>query len=254
MSMDILMDIYGEMDELSEVVAMFEGVLAANDIDMEKDLLVFMVKGYAFGLYAGEGIIPQMGVFIDAISSPDGAKKVMGKVFEGIEGFIDEMREELEGIVVHAKADCGTGECYALTFAFDNLPDDAKVDMPEEFIGEVVEFGYGLNSDNLAYFALYPDFGNGGFETMDNNERFNGDRKYIAGFDQQVTYFDVEKTVEYVDRWVQFAIKVDGGEPGEMEEYEMVKQYLKPVKSLILGSKEAEGGIVEMQGFLKITQ
>ena len=88
---------------------------------------------------------------------------------------------------------------------------------------------------------------------MDKNERFIADRKYIVGFDEQVTYLDIEKTMEYVDRWVQFATEIDGEEYADDEEYQMVKQYMKPVKSLILGAKEAEGGIVEMEGFLKIS-
>lgn len=252
LSIEMIMEMYSEMREMANVISMVKGSLMMNGLDLEDDVLAFMDKGYAFELQTGEGLIPYLGFYVDASSSPDSAKKVMTKISDGIGGYFRQegVDEKLAEAVKNEQVECG-GECYMFTFDFDGLPDTAKEDVVPELMNEPIKFSYGVNADNLAYFTLYPDFVATEYQTLDQNEGFKDAMKYIEGYDLQVSYVDIEGFLEYVDRWVQFGVNLEGsGE--DMTEYNLVMEYLKPFKFMVMGAKEISDEELEMEAFIKI--
>ncbi len=247
LSIEMMMDVYLEMREMADVISTVKGFLMMNGLDLEDDLLVFMDKGYAFELQTGEGLLPYLGFYVDASSSPKSAKKVMAKIFDGIGEVID---EKLLDVVKNEQVECG-GECYMFTFDFNELPDKAKEDVVPELMREPVKFSYGLNGDNLAYLTLYPDFAAVGYETLEQNSDFQGAMKYIEGYDSQGFYVDIEEFLEYADRWVQFGVNLEKNGK-DMSQYDMVMEYLKPFKFMVMGVKEISNEELEMEGFIKI--
>ncbi len=252
LSIEMMMEMYSDMREMANVISMVKGSLMMNGLDLEDDVLAFMDKGYAFELQTGEGLLPYLGFYVDASSSPESAKKVMAKISDGIDGYFREegVDEKLLEAVKNERVECG-GECYMFTFDFNGLPDTAKEDVVPELMREPIKLSYGVNDDNLAYLTLYPDFAEGGYKSLDQNEGFQDAVKYIEGYDLQVSYLDLEAFLNYVDTWVKFGVSLEGnGE--DMSEYEMVMDYLKPFKFMVMGAREISDEELEMEGFIKI--
>ncbi len=252
LSIEMMIEMYSDMREMANVISMVKGSLMMNGLDLEDDLLVFMDKGYVFELQTGDGLIPYFGFYVDASSSPESAKKVMTKISDGIGGYFREegVDEKVLDAVKNEQVECG-GECYMFTFDFNELPADAKENVVPELMKEPIKFSYGVNSDNLAYFTLYPDFGEEEYETLEQNTDFQEAMKYIEGYDLQVSYLDIDLFLAYVDRWVQFGMSLEGN-GDDTAEYDLVMEYLKPFKFMVMGAKEISDEELEMEGFIKI--
>lgn len=250
------MDMYKDIKDMGYVISMLKASLAMVKLDLEDDILSFMDKGYAFSMYSNGGLVPGFGMYVDAKSNLGSAKKIMSRINQGIDNVLveSEMNEEKRAIINHDKADCDEGECYVLDLDFDKLPKEDKQAIGEEFANQKISLQYGVNEDDLAFFSLYPDFLKGGYETMDQNLEFMKALEDIPGSVQQVSYLNVQALTDLVDRWVQYGLKVEGNENGEgMEDYYMVMDFLKPVKYVVSGGKAQQGGEIEMELFIKLS-
>lgn len=249
-SFDVLGELYGSMDGFEEGMQQLATGLASLGLDLEEDILSFMDKGYAFGLYDQGGIIPGIGIFIDASSNPDGAMKTMGVIAQNIEAGLVSLPPESEGVVVFEKNE--DGSAYKLSLDFSALPEEEAVGIPPQIAEESFEFHFGVNGDDLAYFALYAGF-DGEWNTVAENAEFMAGLDMIPGFDRSVAYFDVAGLMDYVDRIMRFAMVMEGGSADDvdaMAEYQMVRQYLGPIKSMVMGGAEAGESSVELEGFI----
>lgn len=255
--LDMMIEMYKNIDEVTYGVSMIKAALAMQKIDYEKDLMAFMDRGFAFSMNQTENLIPSIGLYFDAESSPDGAKKVMNRIYEGIEELLaeGEMDEEIMASISNEKVDCGAGECYVFAMDFAKFPKEAREEMGEAFADEKLMMQYGLNDKNLAFFTLYPRFLEGDFETMEENVRFAEAMALIPNMDEQVSFIDIRALANFIDGWVQYGLKQAGTEGTEdMSEYETVMEYARPVQYFVSGVKTIGEGQMEMEAFIKISK
>ncbi len=256
-NLEMVMDMYKDIDEMSYAFSMIRASLAMQKLDLEDDILVFMDRGYVFSMYEHGGLMPEIGLYFDAESNPEAAKKIMSRINEGIDGLLaeGEMDEEVLAAITNEKAVCGEGECYVFEMDFAKLPEEGREELGVEFADMKISMQYGVDSGNLAFFALYPDFLDGKYETLESNALFMDALKDVTGFNSQVSFMDVESLAGFVDGWVQYGLKAEGNEDGEgMEDYKTVMEYLRPVKYMVSGSKAFENGEVEMEAFIKLSK
>lgn len=247
------MAMYRNMEEFRDGVKMIEGALAAQGIDLEKDILSFMDKGYAFGLYDAGSLLPAMGLFIDASSNRAGAEKVMAQLFVAIEGILKDAPADLLPFITHESSATKNGDDNALVFDISALPDETKEGaFPEELRNERLEFHYGLDTDGTAYFAFYPGYDDRAFTVLGEDEAFVQALATIEGFDRSVSYIDVGGVMAYVDRIVDFAARIEGGSSSDLADYQLFRSYMAPVKSLILAGGPSGEGELKLGGFLRI--
>jgi len=252
----MMMKLYQHLEGFEEGMAQVRQALEAEGIDFDNDLLGFMDKGYAFGMYDSGMMIPSLGIFIDASSNRGGAEKVMDVLAEGVDAFEDgfksEAPDEFDAALTHEKAATKGGDNSELAFDASLLPDETMGAAPEELRDLRLEFNYGITTDDLAYFAFYPDFEAGSYETLGSQKTFTDDLALIPGYDRGVTYIDVQAIMAYVDRIVAYIVAVEGGSIEDMAEYELVKSYILPIKSIVFAAKESGEGEAEMEGFIRI--
>lgn len=255
--LDMMIAMYKDIDEVTYGVAMIKAALAMQKIDYEKDLMAFMDRGFAFSMNQTENLIPSIGLYFDAESSPDGAKKVMNVIYKGIEGLLAEggIDDDIMASISHEKVDCGEGECYVFAMDFAKLPEDGREEMGEAFANEKLMMQYGLNENNLAFFTMDSGFLDGQFDTLEKNARFAEAMALIPNMDEQASFIDVRALADFVDGWVQYGLKQSGTEGTEdMSEYETVMEYVRPVQYFVSGAKTTSGGQMEMEAFIKISK
>ncbi|MEZ4087328.1 MAG: DUF3352 domain-containing protein [Candidatus Gracilibacteria bacterium] len=251
-SFNVLGEFYGSIEGYQEGMNQLKAALVSQGLDLEDDILSFMDKGYAFALYDQGGIIPGFGIFIDAGSNRDGALKTMGVIAQNIEVGLQSLPPEAEGVIVFEKNEEGSE--YRLSVDFSALPEEEAVGIPPQIAGENIEFHFGVNDDDLAYFALYSGFDED-WGTVAENEAFTSALDMIPGYDRSVGYFDIDGIMGYVDRVMRFAMVMEGGSEEDvdaMTEYQMVREYLAPMKSLVMGGAKAGDSSVELEGFVTI--
>lgn len=247
-----MMQMYKNMEGFDEGMDAMKSALQAQGIDFDSDVLGFMDRGYAMGFYDLGSIIPSFGMFVDASSNRAGAEKVMAQLYSGIDGQLQDLPAELEPLLSHEESVTKGQQNYGLALDITKLPEEELAEVPEELRSTKLEFHYGVDTDDLAYFAFYPGFDVGDYTTMETNDRFRDALADIPGFDRGISYFDIEGTMAYVDRVVDFAQRMEGGSADDLGEYQMVRAYVSPIKSLIMAAAEAAEGEVELQGFLQI--
>lgn len=256
-SVEILLDIYGEVDEFAQGIGMLKAALAMQRLDLEKDLLSFMDRGFVVSMNEKGGLMPGMGIYFDAKSNPEGAKKLNERIYEGFESMLKEgqLDEDALALFSHGKQECGEGECYLFEMDFSKVPEEKTTNVLVELSKEKTGFSYGLTENGLAYYTLYPDFTAGGYDTMEDNERFMEAMSHINGYDLQVTFLDMEKLLNYLNKWVSAGLEAEGKDMSDMpEDYQMAMEYLKPFKYMSAGSKDIVGDEAQMRIFIKISK
>lgn len=243
-----LREIYGSMEGFEQGIAQFELGLQSAGLSLEDDVLSFMDRGYAFALYDTGGVVPGMGIFVDASSNPEAAEKVMGKMAEGLQGLVTMATAEIPGIL-NFNADDGE---YSVAVDVAALPEEELAQVPPQLLNEDMALYFGVSDDDLAYIALYPGFDSGDFATIADSENFSDGLDRISGYDRGVTFMDMTTLMNYVDKAVAFGVELEGGSMDDLGEYLLARSYLEPVKSLIMSAGEAGDSSVDLQGFVTI--
>lgn len=248
---------YSEIEGFKEQLAMFskqaQALLKMQGLDLEKDILSFMDKGYALAIQNSSNLIPNFALYLDAASNPDGAKKTMGKVYEAINELLATPALKQNGfslLLTNTPDNAGTTG-YVLKLNLDKLPENANV--PPFLKNTPIEFYYGVKNDGLAYFAFYPKFTTANGKIFADNENLKKGMAQIKGYDQNMVYMNMESMLGYIDSLFQLASL--GGVPMDedgLKQYEVVKSYFEPVKSLVLSSGKPSNGLLEFQGFIEI--
>lgn len=251
-SANAMFQMYKNLEGFDDAMDSMKSALAAQGIDFDQDVLSFMDKGYAMGVYDHDSIFPSFGIFIDASSNRAGAEKAMAQLYASIDEEFENIPPGLETVVTHEESTTKGGKNYAVKVNVENLPEEELSNAPVEIQSAKIEFHYGVNIDDLAYLAFYPGFDNFDYTTMDNDDDFKDSFDQISGFDRGVSYFDIETTMTYVDRLVDFGQRMDGDSIDDLYEYQMVRTYIGPIKNIIMGASETNEGEVKVQGFVNI--
>ncbi|MBU0668246.1 DUF3352 domain-containing protein [Patescibacteria group bacterium] len=238
--------IYENMEGFSQIFPTMRLYLAFNGLDLERDILSFMDKGFAVAFYGGDSWLPKLGVFIDASSNKAAAENVMAKIFDGIEGLLVSIKSNPEYAMMgideflnHDSSATNNGTDYGLIVDLEKMAAAGGGDFETVgFDATNVEFHYGVRSDELAYFALFKDFDEQAYTTLGKEKAFVDVRGDISGFDYQMVYLNIVNGLRYLD-------KVEEFDPS-------VRSYIAPFKSLILSSKKSLSGEEDVQGFIRI--
>lgn len=251
-AVDVVDSIYKSMPGLEDVLPMVRRGLASQDIDLEEDVLVFMDKGFAFALYDTGSLFPGIGLFVDASSNRAAAESLMQKLYEKIEEQLKSAPADVAPLVVHEATATKGGEDYVLRLDLSQLTDEQKASVPEEILNTPIELHYGVDVDDMAYIAFYPGFDTGDFTRLDRNSSFMQDLGMISDSPRGVGYLNIESLMLYVDRVVGFAIEMEGGSIDDLGEYQMVRAYLAPLKSMISGNGPYVPGDMKSEIFIRI--
>lgn len=251
-SAEAMVQMYKNMEGFEDAMNSMRSALKAQGIDFDNDMLGFMNKGYALAVYDLGSIVPSLGIFIDASSNRAGAEKVIKQLYTGIDSQLQDISPDFESLLSHEESVTKGQQNYRLKLDISKLPEEELADIPTDLQSTRLEFHYGVNTDDLAYFAFYPGFDRNDYTTMERNESFRSALANIPGFDRGVSYFDIEGMMNYVDRVVDFAQRIEGGSADDLDEYQMVRTYIVPFKSLIMAAAETGDGEIDMQGFVRI--
>jgi hypothetical protein len=259
LEMEVLLIEESDKEDFEEFKVMLKQMVG---LDLEKDILSWMDKGYALVIQRNKGIVPGISLYVDASSDSEGAKKVVD-VFDAalaqfVEGMIAEAPEGLDAseIIKKEVVEVGDSELNRVQFDFTNLTEEQlfEAGLPQDFFIEPMELYYGITSDN--YFVLSTrtdlaaDFESG--ITVAENEKIIEAQTYLNGYPYQLTYISIEEIAIYVDTFIGLMEKIEGPMPEESKEaYEKVMKYIAPIKYLVGANKKVEN-IVEGMMFIKM--
>ena len=229
--------------------------LSEQGMDLDKDLLSFLDKGYALSIDDSGFLIPNFGFYLDASSNPDGAVKVAKKLDEVVNQMLNNANiNSPQFSTVLTREEMVPGKLWKIKFVPDLFLTALPQIVAKKLSGQKYELYYGLNADNVLLVAFQPDLERnwGGSTNVASGQEFSIAEKFIKGADKGVTYLSPNQVVIMLDRLMNLAVET--GAPVDRTEYDLVKSYLIPVKSVIFGYKGMEQGIVQSLAFIHIAQ
>lgn len=241
-SLEVIEKMYSGMPEVRESISQMKLAFGMAGIDYEKDLLAMMDKGFAFSLYGGTDVIPRMGLFMDVSTNVDGAKKLLALIDSGLQMMVAQSAEQFGGVLSFGSDADGNKK---LVVDMSLMPEELAVTMPAYVAVMKTEFNYGIK-DDVMYLAFYPGLTDGGFSVVAENAPFKSAMANIPGYDKGVTFIDFGALMSYVDN----VVAESGAEMPP--EYMTFKDYMAPVKSMIMSSGDFENGLGEGEGFIRI--
>jgi hypothetical protein len=247
---------YENMENFKQMFAQARTFFTLQGVDVEKDVLTFLDRGMAFSLRKVGGLIPEVGIYIDASSHPEGARKVMEKLHGTLEALFLQASATPEAapllkLFTHEKTGDGT---YRWSVDFNKLADKDKQQIPAFLVSTLPEFTFGVDAKNVAFMRLgVAGEGSESVKTFADNEDLKQAQSFIDGFDKGFFYVNPQEFMGYFDDLVAFAQSVGTSNTAEqMKEYEDFKQYILPVKSIIFSSGQPSGTETAVQAFVYI--
>lgn len=243
-SLEMVEKMNNNIDEFKDVLKQIKAAIVLAGIDYDEELLPLLDKGYAISLYNSGNMIPEFGLFVDVSSNVDSAKKILALVDNGLKMMTKQIPPELEGVLTFESTSNGNNK---MVIDVNKMPEEEKVGMPADIAMLQTEFNYGLK-DNVLYMALYKDLTKGGFGVVSDNAEFKQAMSHIPGYDKGITFVDVTMVMKYVEGMVtEYTSAAD-----DISDYEMFKQYMVPVKSMIMSANDFENGMVTGEAFVRI--
>jgi len=129
---------------------------SATDLDFEGDVLKFLNRGYALGLYDNGSILPGILLIADASSKPDAAKKVVESLNNQVISIVDGLAasyasdEDSSAVASRKKLVIDEGVGYMVEIDFGLILTAVQ--------SEKFTFSFGLTGDNLFFISTYKDF------------------------------------------------------------------------------------------------
>ncbi len=230
--------------------------ISAMGLDLEKDILPLLENNFAFIFGDNDSVLPSLGLFIDVKGHNESAAKVVSKMDEGMDYAYEMAKADSEDLAMFIeKEEIEKGKLWKYKLLLGPLLATAPEEIAKELTGLKVELYYGLIDDNTLGIALYPnlekDFANTKLSIAQNGD-FKNAINDLGGNLQSVTYISFKQSLAYVDRIMNMAKKV-GALPVIPAEYEMVKQYLNPIKHFIVGNTVVDKQYIHSEMFIKIT-
>ena len=235
-----------------------------TDLDLEKDILSWMDKGYSVVLQRNDGIIPGISIYIDAETEPKAAKKTADLIDTAFQQLFDTVMTDGDPLLakILTKEIVSMGETgdklNKLSIDFTALTEEelAEVDIPLGLFNEPIEIYYGLTKNNLFVFSTYTGLADewGQKElTVAENPDVKESIGYLKDYPYQLSYVNIEELVKYADRFIELMEAVKGQKlPKDVAEaIAKAREYLAPIKYLVGGNQKVEN-IAEGMMFIKM--
>jgi hypothetical protein len=244
--------------EMASGIKEMETFLTEQGLDLEKDIMSFLGKGYAFVVEDTDSVIPALGLYVDVSGNEQGALKVAGKINEAVDKVWGQAKEESPELAfVLFKDEVVKGRLWKFKLNVDTLLTGAPAEVIKKLSGQKLEFYYGVLPQKVMVFALKPDLEKvyGQSPVVSESDEFKKARSYLNGADRGVTYLAPSQVFVYLDRVIKLAQEANGGQmPADLQEYQTVRSYVWPIKSFMAASKVVEKDKVVAEAFLHIGQ
>ncbi len=244
--------------EMSDGISQLRDFLTGQGLDLEKDLLSFMDKGYAFVMEDTDSVIPALGFYLDAGSNVDGAIKVSGRINQGLDDLWQQATAESPELSMFvSKEEVIPGKLWKYKLNLDPLLADAPAEISKKLSGQKIELYYGVLQENVFVIALKPDLEKvyGKSPVVVESDEFKKALSYLKGAEVGVTYLAPSQVFVYMDRMLKLAEEANGGQSlADMTQYQQLKSYIAPIKSLSTASKGVEKEKIAVEAFLHIGQ
>ncbi|MBN1494113.1 DUF3352 domain-containing protein [Candidatus Peregrinibacteria bacterium] len=231
------------------------------NLDIDKDVLTWMDKGYALVIQRNNDIIPGISFYIDASSDTRGAAKTLEVIDSAFDQLVETLKKEslqvpAGKIIAKETVETNRGNINKVSFNFSDLSKEEldALNLPSGFFTEPVEVWYGLTRDNLFVFSTLAglDEGLNSENTVDKNPLIVEAMGHIKDYPCQLSYISIDEAVIYAERFIETMILIEGEPPKDVSEgFAKVKEYLAPVKYLVGGNQKVEN-IAEGMMFIKI--
>jgi hypothetical protein len=225
---------------------------SATDLDFENDVLKFLNRGYALGLYDNGSILPGILLLADASSKPDAAKKVVESLNNQVASIVDGLaasyvsEEDSSNVASRKKLAIDEGVGYMVEIDFGLILTSVR---SEKFV-----FSFGLTGDNLFFISTYKDFATT-FSSLPlkNDNDFASALKKLSGeqsFGRMYILFKPLKV--FMDRLFDYRTDVEKLVAKDfMDFYDKNQSYLNPLKSGIFSVEKLEDSGVLIESFLQ---
>ena len=244
--------IYEQIEGFQDGIQTIKFILAFQGIDVEKDILSFMDKGFALTIRGGFWVIPGIDIYVDAESNPESAKKVIEKLHSSITTFLQNAANstdetQLSDFLVNEKI---SDYNYRLRIDFSKIPPEQRALAPEEIINNGLQINYGINKDNLLYINSIPSTST---KTIADDETFKKSLQNLTKTNG-IGYINPGQITEYLGI-IQTEMEKEGSLTAERKTiFEKVIAYISPFKSIIFSSGEVQGAEITMEGFIHIAK
>lgn len=235
----------------------FTGLKNYTGFDFEKDLMPFLDREFAFTAHDTGLIIPALSFFIDAESAPDKAKNVVtmfDDVVPRLAAAANAAVQDSNGkpVVEMGKFKWGA-QGGILKVDLRRVPQD-KFNIPVlKYFNQPIEISYGIAADNLFFISLLPDFEKtfASADKIESTELFESSDRLGILPTGNITLVDGTAILAFVERFFDVMQKENKLSEKERSGFEIVKAYLKPLKSFVQISQGDSQNILG-KAFLKI--
>jgi len=198
-------------------------------------------------------LLPTFGVYVEANKHEEQAQSLLAMADIAVNGALVQLFEnspELKPFVLQSKE----GNLRSIKLDVTGLLAQLASNMPQLSTQEV-EFYYGLTDDKVLVFTFQPNFIEvWGKNTVSNSASFQKTQNLLNGYDHNVTYVSPAEIINYVDTLMAFAQQINSAEATDLADYELVKPYILPLKSVMLGSARPTPQRSQMELFIQIGQ
>jgi hypothetical protein len=245
---------YKNMEGFSEIGQKMDAFFTTQGIDMNSEILAFMDKGYALSMGTSDGLIPWMGMYMDVSSRPEGAKKLFGLMYLGIDSALTQAKEEpgFSKLVDHKKLDEKDSLWYQVSLKLNEAP-EFMASPAKEITSEPISLKYGVGADNMSSILFAPDSVIADTTHLADDKLFQEMKGKLNGLEGSLTYVNVGLMVDYFKKIVDFGVANGGNtSPEDVEAFNLVVSYIKPVKGMVFGAKAISDTQVQAEGFILI--
>ncbi len=228
--------------------------LHSQDLDLEKDVLPILDKGFAMILEDNSSVLPTIGFYLDASSNPDSAAKVAAKINDGFDQLFTLAKKDSPDLeLLMTKEEVTPAKLWKFKLNIDPLLIQMPPVISKKMSGQKIEFYYGLLPDNVMVFALTPDLEKnyGQAHSVSKGQEYQKAMSYLNDAKGSIGYVAPGQIAVYADRLMQLA-KDSGALPGTPEPYQLIKSYVSPIKSLVFGTNSIEKNHLHSEAFLHI--
>lgn len=254
-SYEVFLGIAQQDPDFDQAMAELKSFLGSQQLDLEKDILSFLDRGFALLLEDNSSVIPSIGFYLDVGSNPDGASKVMAKINQAIDQAFEQAKLETPELpMLVDKEEVVAGRLWKFRLNFDAVLTQAPPEVAKKLTGQKVEFYYGILDGNILAFALKPDLEKvfGKDKSVAQGEEYRQAMSYLKGADRSVGYMAPAQVFVYLDRLLKLAEDAGAMDRTSLAEYELAKSYLMPLKSLSFGTAAPEKDHIYSEAFLHI--
>lgn len=203
-------------------------------LDLDKDLLSWMDRAYAFSMQKNTKLIPSMTLAFDANSNPEGA----GKLLDTIDSFVSILllnAPEYAEAINKEEVTVGKSLFQKITVLPEKLP--AEVQAEGDLIMKVLadlEILYGVTDENLLVITTYSDFAEEfNVKTISQNRSFKQISEKVATKNQGAFYFSPAIMTEYLEKLVEFSQAYSPMSEQDQMNFKKGMKALKHFESLI---------------------